>query len=274
MATELQEQPDDTLLVDLGTNGELVLKVPDGLFATSCATGPAFEGAALSCGMQATPGAIDNITLVNRESIPQYSLIDTHISKSGEPSKPSGLCGSGVISAVATLLRVGIIDMGGKFIKAPPIPRLQASRDSIWRYVIAQADETITGREIFLSQKDIRSVQLGKAALITGIEFLLRAAKMTKPTKIIIAGAFGSYLDKHDMLALSMIPSIDPSLIQIAGNSAGAGAIMALCDDSCLARTGELSNALSVIELTANIDFQKTFVQRLSFPNYEDLVTP
>jgi len=90
---------------------------------------------------------------------------------------------------------------------------------------------------------------------------------MTMPEKMIIAGAFGSFLDKYDMLALGMLPSIDPSLIEVAGNSAGAGAIMALCDDACLAQTRKLATGMAVIELTANIDFQNTFVERLSFPN-------
>lgn len=263
LATELEDQPVGTLLVDLGTNGELVVKAANGLFATSCATGPAFEGASLSCGMQATAGAIDRITLADRQALPHYSLISANGSTIGSPS---GLCGSGVISAVAALLRVGIVDVSGKFIKEPAIPRLRHTDDNGWRYVIAEKKQTSTGREIFLSQKDIRSVQLGKAALITGIEFLLRAAGLAEPTKIIIAGAFGSYLDTSDMLALGMIPVIAPAKIEIAGNSAGAGAIMALCDDAYLAGSGKISETISVIELTASSDFQNTFIQRLNFP--------
>lgn len=262
LATELTDQPPGTLLVDLGTNGELVVKGGDGLFATSCATGPAFEGASLSCGMQATPGAIDGVTLADRQALPHYSLITA--SGSSKVS-PAGLCGSGVIGAVAALLRAGIVDASGKFIKEPAIPRLRNREDNGWRYVIAEKEQTATGSEIFLSQKDIRAVQLGKAALITGIEFLLRAAGIARPAKIIIAGAFGSYLDKDDMLTLGMLPAIDPSLIEIAGNSAGAGAIMALCDDAYLIRASEISGSISVIDLTADSDFQNTFIQRLSF---------
>jgi uncharacterized 2Fe-2S/4Fe-4S cluster protein (DUF4445 family) len=264
LATELEDQPVGTLLVDLGTNGELVVKADNGLFATSCATGPAFEGASLSCGMQATAGAIDRVTLADRQALPRYSLITANGSKE---ISPAGLCGSGVISAVAALLRVGIVDVSGKFIKEPAIPRLRSTDDNGWRYVIADKEQTSTGTEIFLSQKDIRSVQLGKAALITGIEFLLRAAGLDEPTKIIIAGAFGSYLDKREMTALGMLPAIAPAKIEIAGNSAGAGAIMALCDDACLAETTCLTTKLSVLELTANSDFQNTFIQHLRFPD-------
>ncbi len=265
LATALQDEPVGTLLIDLGTNGELVVKAQDGLFATSCATGPAFEGAALSCGMQATPGAIDRICLATREDTPHYSLI---ASQKDKRVAPQGLCGSGVVSAVAALIRVGIIDSSGRFVKDPAIPRLIKHHDDGWRYVIVPEDSVTKKREIFLSQKDIRAVQLGKAALVTGIEFLLRAVAMSKPTKVIIAGAFGSYLDKFDMLTLGMIPAIDPALIQSTGNSAGAGAIMALCDDVYLSQAHDLAKAVSVIELTADKDFQNTFVKRLSFPDF------
>jgi uncharacterized 2Fe-2S/4Fe-4S cluster protein (DUF4445 family) len=248
----------------LGTNGELALKGKNDFYATSCATGPAFEGAALSCGMQATPGAIERVVIAGRESTPGYSVIKLNNEKGG---KPSDLCGSGVINAVAALVRTGIVDPSSRFEKKIPLAHLQCSKHNDWRYVIVPEDQSDTGRDVVVSQKDIRSVQLGKAALITGIEFLLRAAGLTAPTKIIIAGAFGSYLDKYDMLALGMVPSIDPTLIKIAGNSAGGGAIMALCDDACLSKTGKLADRISVIELATDIDFHRTFVQNLGFPN-------
>jgi len=262
LATELESEPVGTLLVDLGTNGELVIKGKNKFYATSCATGPAFEGAALSCGMQAILGAIDRVAIAGRESAPEYSVIKLNKEKE---RNPLGLCGSGVISAVAALVKAGIVDSSGRFEKKTPITRLKSSEHDGWRYIIVSGDQSGTGREIFISQKDIRSVQLGKAALITGIEFLLRAAGLTAPAKIIIAGAFGSYLDKYDMLALGMVPTIDPSVIKVAGNSAGAGAVMALCDDDYLAKVRELANKISVIELAANIDFNNTFIQRLAF---------
>ena len=264
MATELEDEPVGTLLVDLGTNGELALKGKNNIYATSCATGPAFEGAAISCGMQAIPGAIDRVIIAGRESTPEYSVIKLHDEKG---RKPSGLCGSGVISAVAALVQAGIVDSSGRFEKKIPLARLQCSKHHDWRYVIVPENQSDIGREIFINQKDIRSVQLGKAAIKTGIEFLLRAEGLETPAKIIIAGAFGSYLNKYDMLALGMVPPIDPSLINGVGNSAGAGAIMALCDDACLAKTRKLAKRISVIELAANIDFHNIFIQNLDFPN-------
>lgn len=263
LATELADRATGTLLIDLGTNGELVLKGRDGLYATSCATGPAFEGAALSCGMQAIPGAIDKVVIEDREKTPNYSVVQKN---NGKVVRPSGLCGSGVISAVSSLLRTGLVDRSGLFDKSSSIASLRQSAGHGRRYVIVPAERTAYGREIVISQKDIRSVQLGKAALITGIEFLMRAAGVATLSKIMIAGAFGSYLDKEDMVALGMIPAIDPSCIEVFGNSAGAGAIMALCDEKYRIRAEEYAAGLRVIELAASSDFQNVFIQRLGFP--------
>jgi uncharacterized 2Fe-2S/4Fe-4S cluster protein (DUF4445 family) len=263
LATELENEPVGTLLIDLGTNGELVLKGHDTFFVTSCATGPVFEGAALSCGLQAIPGAIDRVTIDTAESVPGYRVIQKD---KGGQCPPSGLCGSGVISAVAALIRTGIVDKSG-LLKTSPRSQVQALVKAERKYLIVPAGSSANGRDIAISQKDIRAVQLGKAALITGIEFLLRAAGLTMPEKILIAGAFGSNLDTGDILTLGMVPSIEPSRIHMTGNSAGAGAIMALCDEKYLEKTHKLVAEVSVIELTANIDFQNTFIQRLSFPD-------
>jgi uncharacterized 2Fe-2S/4Fe-4S cluster protein (DUF4445 family) len=171
-----------------------------------------------------------------------------------------------VISAVAALIRAKIIDRSG-LLRASPHRQIRKLDRGGREYLIVPADDSATGRDISLSQKDIRSVQLGKAALITGIEFLLRAAALPIPENILIAGAFGSNLDTSDILTLGMVPDIEPSRIHMTGNSAGAGAIMLLCDEKYLQKADNLVNEMSVIELAANIDFQNTFVRRLSFPD-------
>ncbi len=266
LATELDNEPVGTLLIDLGTNGELVLKGRDTFFTTSCATGPVFEGAALSCGLQAIPGAIDRVTIDTAESIPDCRVIQKRNGKNGRQYMPCGLCGSGVISAVAAMIRAGIIEKSG-LLKITSHSQMQAQSKAEKKYLLIPATASATGRDIAISQKDIRAVQLGKAALITGIEFLLRAAGLARPEKILIAGAFGSNLDTQDILTLGMIPAIEPARIHMTGNSAGAGAIMALCDQQLLTKISNLVTRVSVTELTANIDFQNTFIQRLSFPD-------
>jgi len=255
MAVDLENQPEGTLLIDLGTNGELMLKGKDRFFATSCATGPAFEGASLSCGMQAIPGAINKVLIKNPDELPQYTIINP---SSFSRLKPTGICGTGVISAVAQLVQRSIILPGGAFKK-------EFSKEK--KYILVPKSSSADGSEVFISQKDIRSVQLGKAALITGIEFLLKKAGLKKAEKIIIAGAFGTFIDKTDMITLGMIPSIDPGKIEVAGNSAGAGAVMVLCEKNYLDKAIQMTKKIIVVDLACNQDFQDVFVQKLNFPD-------
>lgn len=251
LAVDLWHQPEGTVLVDLGTNGEILLKANGGLYATSCATGPAFEGASLSCGMQAIPGAIDKVTITTDEAFPECSCIDSSMSST---RRPSGICGTGVISAVAQFCRRGILAPDGAF------------RQGRKKYVLVPEYASAEGSAISISQKDIRAVQLGKAALAVGIELLLEKAGMRTPEKIIVAGAFGSFVEKKDMMTLGMIPRIDPARVEISGNSAGAGAVMVLCDDAFLEASIRMADRVTVIDLAGHQNFQDVFIRQLGFP--------
>lgn len=263
IASDLENKPDGTLLVDLGTNGELMLKANGKFYATSCATGPAFEGATISCGMQAIPGAINKVQIKIQKDIPEYTLIN---SSKYSKEKPSGICGTGVISAVAQFCQKNIIEPGGAFKKNIILPTLTNDDSGKIQYNIVQNGSSQDGSEVFISQKDIRSVQLGKAALITGIEFLLKEAGIDKFVKIIIAGAFGSFLDKKDMMTLGMIPSMDLAKVETAGNLAGVGSVMILCDNTYLKKSIQMAKQINVVDLTCDQDFQETFIKRISFP--------
>jgi uncharacterized 2Fe-2S/4Fe-4S cluster protein (DUF4445 family) len=253
LAVDLESQPEGTLLVDLGTNGELILKDKNKYYATSCATGPAFEGASLSCGMQAIPGAINSVKIGNDRTLSEFSMI----SSSDSPGKkPNGICGAGVINAVAQFCEKQIITPSGTF---------TSGRKS---YIIVPENPDLGQAPISISQKDIRSVQLGKSALITGIEFLLKKAQLNRPSKIIIAGAFGSHLHKADLTGLGIIPKIDLDQIEMAGNSAGSGAMMALCDEGCIQKATQMATEIEIVDLACNIDFQNTFIRNLNFQNY------
>ncbi len=262
LATDFKNQPDGTLLIDLGTNGELLLKAGEKLFATSCATGPAFEGASLTCGMQAIPGAINRIEIKNTRKFPSYTMI-----KSKKEIRPMGICGTGVISTVAELRRKRIIDESGAFIEDATIKPLQKDQRGKTRYIIVAENMDTKSASIFINQKDIRSVQLGKAALISGIDFITKAAGYHTPGKIIIAGAFGSHSDIKDMITIGMIPEMKAEKIVIAGNSAGAGAVMVLSDDHYFRKSVELAENITTIDLATNISFQKVFVEKLIFPS-------
>jgi len=267
IAAELDRQPAGTLLIDIGTNGELIYKGEHGLYATSCATGPVFEGASISYGMQALPGAIDKVTIAGRTGTPRCRMIGADRTKN-TGLQPAGICGSGVISAAAEMYRAGIIRPTGALVDDADIAALQKDDSGAKHYILARGDQGGENREICISQKDIRSIQLGKAALLTGINFLLRIEEKTLPGKIIIGGAFGSYLDKNDMKDLGLLPNIDDDHIETAGNLAGAGAIMALCSDRYFKATQKLAAKISVIDLATSQEFQKSFVANLRFPDF------
>ncbi len=263
IAADLENQTDGTLLIDLGTNGELLLKANNNFYATSCATGPAFEGASISCGMQAIPGAVNKVQIKKQGALPEYTLINPSESSR---SKPLGICGSGVISAVAQFCEKNIIEPDGAFKKNIMVPALKKNSSGKMQYNIVPDDSSQNGSYVYISQKDIRSVQLGKAALITGIEFLLKEANIDKPEKIVTAGAFGSFLDKNDMMTLGMIPTMDITKIETAGNLAGVGAVMTLCDKIYLEKVTHIAEQIKVVDLACNQNFQAAFIQRLSFP--------
>lgn len=250
LAVDFEHQPRGTLLVDLGTNGELLFKGEDGYFAASCATGPAFEGAALSCGMQAIPGAVYRVRIEDPDEPPFFSVIQ----HSGRPGlKPMGICGSGVISAVTQLLENNMIDPGG------------ALTPGAKEFVLVPESLTMEGHPVTITQKDIRSVQLGKSALMTGIELLIKKAGMARLEKIILAGAFGSHLDPTDMMRTGMIPVLNLDRVETAGNAAGTGAIMVLCRETYLEKAIALAGRITTVDLAADPDFQDVFVGNLNF---------
>lgn len=265
LAIGIKEQPVGTLLVDLGTNGELLLVGEHAIYATSCATGPAFEGVSIACGMQAGNGAIDRVEIDNAEAAPRCRIIAERNGKGAE--KPAGLCGSGIVSAIAACLRTGIIEASGVFNKSIDGNSIIRDTNNRISYQLVPANDSQTDCAIALSQKDIRAVQLGKAALRAGIDQLLLAAGLRMPEKILVAGAFGSHIDPSDMIALGMLPDIGKSRIFPVGNAAGAGTVMALCDPASLQLACELAAAIKTIDLAAHPDFQKVFIDCLKFPS-------
>lgn len=263
MAVDIESQPDATLLMDLGTNGELLLKKGSRLLAASCATGPAFEGACLSCGVQALPGAVDRVWIESTYSRPRYTIISP-----GEPAfgKPSGICGSGVISAIAQFLKNRIITPDGAFSKHIDSEFLQEDEAGRCHYTIVSKDLSKDGPPLFVSQGDIRAVQYAKAALRCGIESLLRKARIDAPAKILLAGAFGACMYAEDMKALGMIPGIGSDRVKSTGNAAGAGAVMALCDPRFREESISLAKRIAVVDLTSEPSFQELFIDNLGFP--------
>jgi uncharacterized 2Fe-2S/4Fe-4S cluster protein (DUF4445 family) len=263
VAAELEENPVGTMLVDVGTNGEIMFLGKTGLVATSCATGPAFEGATIQHGVQAVPGAINTVKIDQEKRKVSYSLIQK---EPGNTKKPLGICGTGVISAVAELLRAGIISKDGAFNHETKYPNLQLDENDIAQFILVPPEKTADGRAIVLTQKDVRAIQLAKGAIRTGIELLCIETHIDLPGKILLAGAFGSYINPEDALTIGMLPDLPPENIEGVGNAAGAGAILTLFDDRYAKKAKELSRSTRVLDLSTHPDFQDIFINALAFP--------
>ena len=225
MAAVLADGPhrrkETSLIVDIGTNGELLLAAPSGLWATSCATGPALEGAQISCGMRAVSGAIYRV-----EPMPGGGVRCLVLGEEG--TRPLGLCGSGVIDAVAVLRRQGVIEAPGRF--HPGARGVVCDERGLGtRVVLVPEGDSGSGAEISLSLKDVRSLQLAKAALSVGIEFLMRQAGVDRVDRAVLTGAFGARFDWRNAALIGMLPEgAVAGTVEAEDNLAGVGAVMAL----------------------------------------------
>ncbi len=263
LATEMDRAVAGAMLVDIGTNGEVMLKSKNGLFATSCATGTAFEGAAIRHGMQAFSGAIDAVKIDRNNGCVTCSVIHN------DPNAiclPSGICGSGVISAVAELYRVGLVSSDGHFYRNSGSPLIRDDETGLLEFELVSAEKSETRQAITLTQKDIRAVQLAKGALLSGMKMLCAAAGLTVPKQILLAGAFGTFIDKKDALSIGMFPDVPEENITGVGNGAGAGAVLALFNPELRDKARELARTVTVLDLASLPEFQKIFLSSLSFP--------
>lgn len=245
------------LLIDVGTNGEVVLSSDGALTATSCATGPVYEGAHIRCGVRAVPGAIERVRVTPAGVIEVDVIADP--GRRARP-RPVGLCGSGVISAVAACVEAGIIRADGRIAPGShPQVRVAESGHGA-EILLIPGVRSATGRDIALTQMDIRNVQLGKAALRAGIEILLRESGVQRLDSILLAGTFGNHLQPRDILRIGMLPEIALECVRSIGNAAGDGARMALFNRHHRRRALSLARGMRVLELTERADFQDLFL--------------
>ncbi len=259
-----------SLTIDLGTNGELVLGNRERLMSCSCATGPAFEGAQISSGMRATTGAIEKIRIDPATLEVNYAVIGKSGWASKHPSgdlKPVGICGSGIIDAVAHLFKARVIGNNGAFRKSLRTPRLRQGEGGIMEFIFVRGPETGTGRDIVLTQKDIRQIQLAKAALYGGCKVLMDRFNINSINQIIVTGAFGMHIDKESALTIGLFPWCDPKNILIVGNAAGHGAYLALVDRDKRREADKIARTVEHVELVLEEEFQKEFIGALALPN-------
>ncbi len=268
IAEEPYKQDKVLLILDIGTNGELVLGNRARMLSTSCATGPAFEGSHIEFGMRAAPGAIERIRIAPGTLDVRFKVIGLEgwqTSYRPEEIGARGICGSGIIEAAAEMLKAGVILPNGNLDPQLLHDRVVYEGGKPRKFIIAWAEETALGRPITVSLKDIRSLQLAKAALRAGEEILLRRYGVDKPEGVVMAGAFGTYIDKHHALAIGMLPECDPDIVTSVGNAAGDGARFALLSLEKRREAAWAAQKVEFVELATDPDFQKEYVQAMYF---------
>jgi uncharacterized 2Fe-2S/4Fe-4S cluster protein (DUF4445 family) len=270
IAEEPYNQEGMVLIIDIGTNGELVIGKREKVISASCATGPAFEGAHIKFGMRAAPGAIERVKIDPNHLEVDFKVIGDSSWQSKSRSKAAkGICGSGIIDAIAQLYRNGVIDKSGRFKDRLPSPRLRMM-DGKAEFVIAWKEETSIGKEIAITQQDVRNVQLAKAALYTGAKLMMKRLGIEKVDKVILTGAFGNYINPEEAMALGVFPDCDLKNVYSVGNAAGDGARIALLNRDKRSEADEIASEVEYVELTIEEDFQREFIEAMQIPHMKD----
>ncbi len=254
-----------TLLVDIGTNAEIVLAKEGRVYATSSPTGPAFEGAEISSGVRATYGAIERVRIDKDTLNVRYKVIGCD-AWSDEPNfelaqiKAIGICGSGIIEAIVSFAEAGVIDQSGLFVESVA-PERFSKKGSTTRFLLVDQGE----QSIYVEQVDIRSIQLAKAALSAGVSILMDYLECTEFDQVLLAGAFGAHLDARYVALLDIIPTSTEEKIISVGNAAGIGASAALLDVSKRKTIIDAVDKVVKIETATEPKFQQYFVDAMKF---------
>lgn len=276
LAEEPYKHDEIQLIIDIGTNGELVLGNRHKLISSSCATGPALEGAQLAFGMRAAPGAIERIEIDPETKEVDYKVIGRDAwRKFSEPKemKAKGICGSGILDVLAELYSSGIIAKSGVFNKKAlkDHPRFRKNPDTnMPEFVLAWAEESSIDKDIVITQKDIRQIQLAKGALYAGCKLMIKRMGLEKVDTVKIAGAFGTHVDRKKALAMGLFPDCEIEKIKGVGNAAGDGCRTALLNVQKRVEANWCSRNVEYIELTVEENFQQEFMEAMQLPHMTD----
>ncbi len=262
-----------TLVIDVGTNAEIVLGHKERLIACSSPTGPAFEGAQITCGQRAAPGAIERVRIDRKTLKPRFKIIgvdqwsdEDGFDEAAEGIGVAGICGSGIIEAVAELFLSGIVDSSGRMqarqLDVSDHPNFVAKGRN-YEYVLHRDGE----RVIYVSPSDIRAIQLAKSACYSGVRLLMDRMGTDHVDRIYLAGAFGSYIDVGYAMAIGLIPDCDLDKVSSAGNAAGTGARIALLSASSRVEIDRVCRMVDKVETAIEPAFQDYFVAAMSLPH-------
>jgi uncharacterized 2Fe-2S/4Fe-4S cluster protein (DUF4445 family) len=249
------------MVIDIGTNTEIIAGNRDRMLSCSCASGPAFEGAHIKFGMRASTGAIERVWIDPATHDVEVRTIDD------SPAK--GICGSGIVDAVSEMFRTGLIDTSGKIVLDKDVKGIRRDAVNMPELVLVPGTNSASGDDITITQHDVQEIQLAKAAIFTGVSILLRKlrVKASNLKSVYAAGAFGTYVDAGSAIAIGMYPDVLLERIKFIGNSAGAGARMCLKSLKMCNLAEELSKKVEYVELAAEKDFQNEFAQAMFLPH-------
>jgi uncharacterized 2Fe-2S/4Fe-4S cluster protein (DUF4445 family) len=271
IAEEPYNQDDNVLIIDIGTNGELLMGNRNKVCSTSCATGPAFEGAQIKFGMRAAPGAIEKVEIDPETKEARYKVIGrTDWSVSHQQMQTKGLCGSGIIQIVAEMFKAGIIDKSGRFVMDLGTPRVRKDAEGKPEYVLAWASETSIGQDVTVTQGDVRALQLAKGALYTGAKLMMKKLGIATLDRVILAGAFGSHIDVEASLTLGLFPDCTLNKVYAVGNAAGDGSRMALLNRGKRTEANERARWVEFVEIATDPAFEKEFMMAMHIPHMKD----
>jgi uncharacterized 2Fe-2S/4Fe-4S cluster protein (DUF4445 family) len=261
LSSMIWDSDEDSLFIDLGTNGEIVFGNRDFLVGCACSAGPAFEGGDISCGMRATDGAVESVKIDGDTLVPTLKVI-------GPPGqKPVGLCGSGLIDLVAEMFRSGIIDSAGKIVAGGE--RIRQSEHGIKSYVLAFREDSANGRDIEINEIDLDNFIRAKGAVFSAIRTMLDSLDipMEEISRVIIAGGIGSGIDIDNGVRIGMLPDIDRDRYSYIGNSALSGAYAMLISDGALQKVKDIAGYMTYIELSSNPLYMNEFVSACFIPH-------
>ena len=269
MASMLWNKEEFSLFIDLGTNGELVFGNSDFMMSCACSAGPAFEGGDISCGMRATDGAIEKVTIDKATMEPTLSIIGTT-----RGQKPVGLCGSGLIDIIAELYRTAIIDSKGKFIRTGD--RIKRDEHGLGRYVITDSKHSLTGREISITEVDIESFIRAKGAIYSAIHTMLQTLDMTPEVieHIYVAGGIGSGINIENAIRIGMLPDVEREKFEYIGNSSLAGAYAMTISSPAYEKVHEIAANMTYLELSTYPGYMDYFVAACFIPHTDAYLFP
>ena len=258
LATQIYEAQDTAMLIDIGTNGEIVLGNKEWMVCCSASAGPAFEGSGVKHGMRAAEGAIERVKILDDGEV-KYSTIDG--------VKPKGICGSGLIDSLAELFKAGYINRSGKL--NPEATNRIRERNGELEFVLVPACETGTGEDIVITRPDIENLIRAKAAIFAGASILTKSMglEFDDIDRVYLAGGFGSYLNKEKALIIGLIPDVAPEKVQFVGNTSIAGAKMALLSREALDKTYKIAHQITYYDLITHPGYMDEFMSAKFIPH-------